>query len=88
MLEHLPNSTAGLQEMVRVLRPGAPLIIAVTRPGLLGFWLESRWGNSCLAPNTLAKMMETVGLTDIYLCPFTFGLSRYTSIVCVGIKSE
>ncbi|BAZ18544.1 ubiquinone/menaquinone biosynthesis methyltransferase (plasmid) [Calothrix sp. NIES-4071] len=88
MLEHLPNPAAGLQEMVRVLRPGAPLIIAVTRPGILGFWLESRWGNGCLAPNVLTKIMSSVGLTDICLYPFTFGLSRCTSIACVGIKSE
>lgn len=88
MLEHLPNPTMGLQEMVRVLRPGAPLIIAVTRPGLLGFWLESRWGNGCLTPNILVQMMNDVRLTNICLYNFTFGLSRYTSIACVGLKKE
>ena len=33
MLEHLPNPGEGLQEMYRVLRPGAPLILVVTRSG-------------------------------------------------------
>ncbi|PMB09479.1 SAM-dependent methyltransferase [Fischerella thermalis CCMEE 5273] len=88
MIEHLPNPTVGLQEMVRVLHPGAPLILAVTRPGLLGFWFQWRWGNTCLAPKVLAKMMSEAGLTNIRFYEFTFGLSHFTSITCVGFKKE
>lgn len=40
MLEHLSNPMQGLQEMVRVVRLGAPLILAVTRPGLLGSLIQ------------------------------------------------
>lgn len=33
MLEHLLNPAIRIKEMVRILRPGAPVILAVTRPG-------------------------------------------------------
>jgi demethylmenaquinone methyltransferase/2-methoxy-6-polyprenyl-1,4-benzoquinol methylase len=86
VLEHLPNPAVGLQEMVRGLRKGAPLILAVTRPGLLGFWIQWHWGNICLARQDLTKMMTEAGLTNIRFYPFSFGLSHWTSIAYVGFK--
>ena len=86
MLEHLPNPVKGLQEMVRVLRLGAPLILAVTHPGLLGWWIEWHWGNGCFSPNELTAMMTEAGLTDIHVYSFTAGLARWTSTAYVGVK--
>ncbi len=40
MLEHLPDTAQGLREMVRVLQPSAPLVLVVTRSGLLGTLIE------------------------------------------------
>jgi SAM-dependent methyltransferase len=86
MLEHLPDPLVGLQEIVRVLQPGTPLILVVTRPGLLGSLIQLYWGNGCLAPKVLAEMMTEVGLSDIRFYPFPLGLSRWMSIACVGFK--
>ncbi len=86
MLEHFPNPARGLQEMVRVLRPKAPLILIVTRKGLLGWWLQRYWGNDCLAPEELAKLMTEAGLTNMRFYPLTIRLSRWTSIACLGFK--
>lgn len=88
MLEHLPHPTQGLQEMVRVLRPRAPLILAVTCPGVLGSLIQWHWGNGCLSPNVLAEMMTEAGLTNVRFYPFTAGLSRWTSVACVGFKQQ
>lgn len=86
MLEHLQNPAQGLQEMVRVLRPGAPIILSVTRPGLLGWWIEWHWGNRCLSLRELSLMMTKAGLTQIQIYLFTSGLARWTSTVYLGFK--
>ena len=86
MLEHLPNPIQGLQEMVRVLRPGAPLILAVTRPGLLGWWIQWHWGNDCFRAAELTAMMTKVGLSQVRTYPLATGLSRWASTAYIGFK--
>lgn len=88
MLEHLPNPARGLQEMVRVLRPAAPLILAFTRPGLFGWCIQWHWGNACLSPKQLVGLMAEAGLSNIHCYPFKVGLSRWTSVACVGFKQR
>lgn len=86
MLEHLVNPSQGLQAMVRVLRPGAPIILAVTRPGLLSWWIEWHWGNCCLSSQEMIRIMTEAGLTQIRVYLFTNGLARWTSAVYLGFK--
>lgn len=88
MLEHLSNPAQGLQEMVRVLRPGSPLVLTVTRPGLIGFLIQWYWGNGCLSSKVLPKMMTEAGLTDVRFYPFSARLCRWSSIACVGFKQQ
>jgi demethylmenaquinone methyltransferase/2-methoxy-6-polyprenyl-1,4-benzoquinol methylase len=86
MLEHLSAPIAGLQEMVRIARPGALLILAVSRPGLLGSWIQLHWGNNCFNAKTLTRLMKQAGLTQIRVYPFQSGLARWTSLAYVGVK--
>ncbi|BAY07735.1 class I SAM-dependent methyltransferase [Calothrix sp. NIES-2098] len=85
-LEHLPDPIQGLQEMVRVLRPGAPLILVVTQSGLLGWLIQWYWGNRCFNREELSKLIHEVGLTQLQFVPFPVGLARFTSIACIGFK--
>ena len=43
-IEHLPQPQVGIEEMVRVLQPDAPLLIVTTRPSLLGSLIDLQWG--------------------------------------------
>ena len=86
MLEHLSNPAAGLREMVRVLRPGAPLLLSLTRPGLLGTILQWRWGNGTFQSEVIAQLLAGAGLTGIREISLTGGLSRFTSRAYVGVK--
>ncbi|MBD2211471.1 methyltransferase domain-containing protein [Nostoc linckia FACHB-104] len=84
--EHLPNPEQGLREIVRVLRPSAPLILVVTQSGLLGWLIQSHWGNRCFKQEELSTLIHKVGLTQLQFVPFPLGLARFTSIACIGFK--
>ena len=88
VLEHLPNPEQGLKEIVRVLRPEAPLILAVTQPKLIGRLIQWHWGNRCFSPEELSELMYKAGLINLQFFPFPVGLTRLTSFVCIGFKSS
>ena len=88
VLEHLPNPEHGLKEIVRVLRPGAPLILAVTQPKLIGRLIQWHWGNRCFSPEELSELMYDAGLINLQFFPFPMGLTRLTSFVYAGFKSS
>jgi demethylmenaquinone methyltransferase/2-methoxy-6-polyprenyl-1,4-benzoquinol methylase len=86
MLEHLPNPFQGLQEMIRVLRPGAPLVLVVTRAGLLGSLIQWYWGNRCFSQKELSALLHQAGLINLQSVPFPIGLARFTSLACIGFR--
>ena len=89
VLEHLSDPLEGLREMVRVLEPGAPLILMVTRPGSLGRLLHLKWRNSCVGPTDLLVLMKHVGLRDasVHELPAGPPWCRWTSVACIGVKA-
>ena len=87
MLEHLSNPLEGLREMYRVLRPGAPLMLVVTRRGLFGSLIQGYWGNHCFSQETLTNLMTDAGFSNLKFIPFPFGLARFTSFTCTGFRA-
>jgi ubiquinone/menaquinone biosynthesis C-methylase UbiE len=88
MLEHLPDPKQGLQEMIRVLRPSAPLVLVVTRTGLLGTLIQWHWGNRCFSQIELSALMQEAGLVNLQFIPFPVGLARLSSMACIGFRRE
>lgn len=86
MLEHLPDPRQGLQEMVRVLRPSAPLVLVVTRAGLLGSLIEWHWGNRCFTLEELSALMQGAGLVNLQFIPFPVRLAHFSSMACIGFR--
>ena len=86
VLEHLSNPMAGIQEMVRVLRPGSPLLLSVTRSGLPAMLLQLRWGNGSFRPQTVVEMMTDAGLANCRAYRHLTGLLSWTSFAYVGIN--
>lgn len=87
MLEHLPDPREGLKEMFRILRPGAPLILVVTRSGILGLFIQWHWGNRCFSPNELVNLMNEAGFSNLKVIPFPLGLARFTSSAYIGFRT-
>ena len=53
VLEHLDDPFAGPSEMVRVLKPDAPLVVVVTRRGVPGAPLRPKWHPEHIAQDQL-----------------------------------
>jgi len=86
LLEHLPDPLDGMRRMAEGLRPGAILLVIVTRPGRLGSLIHLRYRNQCIHPVSLARGMKQLGLTNIRLlqldaCPVW---CRWLSYACVA----
>lgn len=85
-LEHVADLPAAIGELVRVLRPGAPLLLVVSRPGPATAWLRLRWGATTYAPGTLLSTMRDAGLVENRLYPFTSDIAQRWSCAYVGRK--
>lgn len=86
MLEHLADPEQGLREIVRVLRPGAPLVLVVTQTGLLGWLIQCGWGNRCFSREQLSALMHEIGLINLQFVTFPFSIARFTSMACVAYR--
>jgi SAM-dependent methyltransferase len=88
LLEHLHEPPAGLQEMVRVLRPGAPLLVIITRRCFLDRLHRYRWRYRPIEPICLEKWLAALGIKESH--PYELRANRslvsWQSIAYWGIK--
>lgn len=61
-LEHLPDPTLGIRALTEQLRPGAPLLLIITRRGWLGTLIDAKWGLACPTPRQLTAWLTSAGL--------------------------
>jgi ubiquinone/menaquinone biosynthesis C-methylase UbiE len=88
MLEHLADPRVGLREMARVLRPGASLLVVMTRRGICSALMSLKYRCAGIDPAALVGWMEDIGLSDVHLYDITTGpsVARWMSFACVGRK--
>ncbi len=86
MLEHVAYPERAIHQMVRVLRPGRPILIIVSKPSALTSLIQLRWRYNAYEPEHLISLLQEKGLGGVQHYPlFGFVPSR-TSWAYVGIK--
>ena len=89
VVEHLPSPEAALRELVRVLQPGAPLLLLTTRRSLLGALVHLRWRVHRISKPDVTAWLQDCGLVDMQFIELPGApWCRHLSLVCVARKAE
>ena len=86
VLEHMTDPVDTLQEIVRVLKPGAPLIASVTRKGFGQLLMSLRWQNRGYTSRQLVSFFQTVDLEEVASFDYGASWSRWMCLAAIGVK--
>ncbi|MGR3277318.1 class I SAM-dependent methyltransferase [Acaryochloris marina NIES-2412] len=86
VLEHMAEPVETLREMVRVLKPGTPLIGSVTRRGLGQALMSLYWQNRGYTSHQLTSFLEASGLEAVRSFDYGTGWSQWMCIAAIGVK--
>lgn len=88
MLEHLADPQVALREMARVLRPGAPIVVVITRRGWWGFYIRRKWGVTCVTAGQACAWLRQAGFERVQCVPMPNPLlpCAWSSLACIGFK--
>ena len=87
VIEHIPSPENALHELVRVLQPGAPLLLVLTKKSFLGALVQMNWRVHSIGHRELGALLERVGLVDIQFMPLQGLLCNQMSIACIARKA-
>lgn len=88
VIEHIPSPEKALHELVRVLQPGAPLLLVLTKKSFLGALVQMNWRVHSIGHTELSALLKRVGLIDIQFMPLDGLLCNQMSIACVARKAS
>jgi len=87
VIEHIPAPEKALHELVRVLQPGAPLLLVLTKKSFLGALVQMNWRVHSIGHTALSALLARVGLVDIQFMPLEGLLCNQMSIACIARKA-
>ena len=89
MLEYIPDPATAIRELARVLRPGASLVLIVTRRGLADALLRWQWRYTLIAPTAMARWLDEAGVVDVrsFGLPAVGLLPPWLGLVWTGRKA-
>ncbi len=89
MLEHLAEPGMALQRMARWLRPGAPLLVIVSRRGPLDTCIRLRWRHRCFAVSQMMEWFAQAGLSQVecYNLAPAYRLPHWLGVACIGRRA-
>ncbi|MEL6470739.1 MAG: class I SAM-dependent methyltransferase [Cyanobacteria bacterium J06623_4] len=88
VLEHMAEPVETLREMVRVLKPGAPLIGSVTRKSLAQVFMSLHWHHRGYTSDQLVFFLQAAGLESVSAFDYGVDWSRRMCLAVTGIKSQ
>ncbi|MEM9450061.1 MAG: class I SAM-dependent methyltransferase [Cyanobacteria bacterium P01_E01_bin.6] len=88
VLEHMAEPVETLREIVRVLKPDAPLIASVTRKGLGQVLMSLRWQHRGYASHQLDSFLRASGLEAVRSFDYGTGWSKWMCIAAIGVKPK
>ena len=88
VLEHMAEPVETLREMIRVLKPGAPLIGSVTRKSPGQVLMSLHWHNRGYTSNQLSSFLQAAGLEAVNTFDYGTGWSRWMCLAAVGSKPK
>lgn len=86
MLEHLPEPTRALGELMRVLKPGGVLLLLINQPTFWTQWIQLRWRFTIHPTAQIGATLAQLGAQQITQHPFTGRVPSRTSTPYVVVK--
>ncbi len=86
VLEYMDDLEAALQGLIRVLKPGCPVIASISQRGPRQAVMSMRWRHQGYRPHQLAAVFQAVGLERVVTFSYGGHWSKRMCFAAIGIK--
>ena len=86
LLEHLEDPAGAINEMSRVLKPGSPMLLVVSKPTFYTQLLQAKWRFNAFAAAEMVRMMQAAGLENVQTLLLSGARPRLSSHAFLATK--